>query len=99
MTRGTTPVLEFTIPFQTSLIKTCYVTFNQNGVTVLEKDKDHCEFSGTKITVTLTQEETLLFSSGDMVEIQIAIRTTDESAFRSEIKKVGVNRILKDGVI
>lgn len=37
MIRGTTPTLEFTMPFDTSLIAELYITITQNGATALEK--------------------------------------------------------------
>lgn len=37
MIRGTTPTLEFTMPFDISLIAEMYITLAQNGATVLEK--------------------------------------------------------------
>lgn len=37
MIRGTTPTLEFTLPFDTSLIAEMYITLTQNGTTMLEK--------------------------------------------------------------
>lgn len=38
MIRGTTPKLEFTLPFDTSLIAEMYITLKQNGTTILEKN-------------------------------------------------------------
>ena len=38
MIRGTTPTLEFTLPFDTSLIAKMYITMTQNGKTALEKN-------------------------------------------------------------
>ena len=46
MIRGTTPTLEFTLPFDTSLIAEIYVTMTQNGKTVLEKTLSDCNCSG-----------------------------------------------------
>ena len=37
MIRGTTPKLEFILPFDTSLIAEMYITLTQNGTTTLEK--------------------------------------------------------------
>lgn len=37
MIRGTTPTLEFTLPFDTSLIAEMYITLTQNGTTTMEK--------------------------------------------------------------
>jgi hypothetical protein len=42
MIRGTTPTLEFTLPFDTSLIAEMYVTIAQGEKTVLEKTLSDC---------------------------------------------------------
>jgi hypothetical protein len=50
------------------------------------------------ISVILTQEETLIFSAGD-VNVQARILTIDGYAFATPIKKLPINSILKDGVM
>lgn len=57
MIRGTTPTLEFTLPFDTSLIAEMYVTIAQGEKTVLEKTLSDCNCSGTSVSLTLTQED------------------------------------------
>lgn len=59
MIRGTTPTLEFTLPFDTSLIAEMYVTIAQGEKTVLEKTLSDCSCSGTSVSLALTQEDTL----------------------------------------
>lgn len=59
MIRGTTPTLEFTLPFDTSLIAEMYVTIAQGEKTVLEKTLSDCNCSGTSVSLALTQEDTL----------------------------------------
>ena len=44
MIRGTTPVLEFTLPFETDLLEEAYVTIAQRGTVVIEKSID--EYAG-----------------------------------------------------
>lgn len=101
MIRGTTPTLEFTLPFDTSLIAKMYITITQNGVATLEKTLSDCKCSGTSVSLTLTQEDTLGLrqqprSRGEM---QIRVRTTAGEALASDIMSVHVGRILKEGVI
>lgn len=60
MIRGTTPTLEFTLPFDASLIAEMYVTIAQGEKTVLEKTLSDCNCSGTSVSLTLTQEDKLL---------------------------------------
>lgn len=101
MIRGTTPTLEFTLPFDTSLIAEMYVTMTQNGITALEKTLSDCNCSGTSVSLTLTQEDTLRLQQQprSQAEIQIRVRTTAGEALASDIMSVYVGRILKEGVI
>ena len=101
MIRGTTPTLEFTLPFDKSLIAEIYVTMTQNGKTVLEKTLSDCNCSGTSVSLTLTQEDTLKLQQQprSQAEIQIRVRTTAGEALASDIMSVYVGRILKEGVI
>ncbi len=101
MIRGTTPTLEFTLPFDTSLIAEMYITLTQNGTTTMEKTLSDCNCSGTSVSLTLTQEDTLGLrqqprSQGEM---QIRVRTTAGEALASDIMSVYIGKILKDGVI
>ena len=51
------------------------------------------------VTVQLTQEDTLAFQNKGAVQIQIRLRTAAGDALASDIIKVDVGRVLKDGVI
>lgn len=101
MIRGTTPTLEFTLPFDTSLIAEMYITITQNGTTTLEKKLSDCNCSGTSVSLTLTQEDTLRLEQKPPLdgEMQIRVRTIAGEALASNIMRVSVGRILKDGVI
>ena len=99
MIRGTTPTLEFTLPFDTSLIAEIYVTMTQNGKTVLEKTLSDCNCSGTSVSLTLTQEDTLKLQQQPRSQAEIRVRTTAGEALASDIMSVYVGRILKEGVI
>ena len=101
MIRGTTPTLEFTLPFDTSLIAEMYVTMAQDGKTALEKTLSDCSCSGTSVSLALTQEDTLRLQQQprSLAEIQIRVRTTAGDALASDIMSVYVGRILKEGVI
>lgn len=101
MIRGTTPTLEFTMPFDTSLIAELYITITQNGATALEKTLSDCNCNDTSVSLTLTQEDTLRLeqkphSNGEM---QIRVRTVAGEVLASNIMSIYVGRILKDGVI
>lgn len=97
--RGTTPTLEFGLPFDTSLLAEAWVTLSQNDVVVLNKKLEDCKCDNRKLSVKLTQEETLKLSCDCKTEIQIRARALEGDALASDIITVNTNRILKDGVI
>lgn len=100
MRRGTTPTHTFTSDLDLRSAEVMYMTYKQNGKTILERDLDGIEVEEDKLTIRLTQEETLAFNSmGDEVEIQCRVRFPDDNAAASDILRVPVKRILKDGVI
>lgn len=99
MIRGTTPKLEFALPFDVDQIAESYITFVQNNSIVLDKALSDCQAEGNTLTVKLTQEETLKLSSGKAIEIQIRVRTKFDEALASNIIRVNTERILRDGVI
>lgn len=99
MIRGTTPLLEFTLPFETSLLAEAWVTLAQNEEVVLNKELEMCNCNGCTLSLKLTQEETLKLDCDCKTEIQVRVRTLEGEALASDIIKVGTDRILKDGVI
>lgn len=99
MIRGTTPTLEFSLPFGTDLIKEVYISFAQGVNIVLEKTLEDCVCSGEMLTVRLTQKDTLMFAHGMLVDIQLRVLTVNGEALASDIIRTSVERILKDGEI
>lgn len=100
MIRGTTPRHTFTIPFDTSLIKTGKVVYYQDGAVVLEKEIAHCSLDGNTITIKLTQEDTFAFNcSGGYVYIQIRLLTLEGDALASDEIRVEVRRCLDSEVL
>lgn len=101
MIRGTTPTLEFIMPFDTSLIAELYITITQNGATALEKTLSDCNCNDTSVSLTLTQEDTLRLEQKPYSdsEMQIRVRTVAGEVLASDIMSIYVGRILKDGVI
>lgn len=106
MRRGTTPTITLTVDKDVSDGWTLYATFRSGMHNVtLENDRmtielepsTETEGDKTLITVTLTQEETLSLGVGN-AEVQVrAIK--DSTAIATDIQRVDVGRILKDGVI
>lgn len=97
--RGTTPTLEFAIPFDTELIDEAFVTLSQNREVVIDKPLQDCECSENKLLVQLTQQETLSLACDCITEIQVRVRLKDGAAMASNIITVDTKRILKDGAI
>ena len=97
--RGTNPVNTFTLPFELISPQQVWLTYAQDDVIVIDKDKESIVVSGNTLTVHLTQDETLKLDHRKQVQIQIRILTADGVAIRSNIKEYSVSKILKDGVI
>lgn len=98
MRRGTTPTLTFTLPEEIDIAE-MYVTFSQNGKTVLEKSKDEVIIDGKIVVINLSQEDTLNFDDRATMKIQIRIRDISGNAMASDFIHARVDGILKDGVI
>lgn len=98
MKRGTTPTLTLTV--DADIVGwTVYASFRTNGkVYTFENDRLQmtAEDDVTTILLTLTQEETLAMHGSAEVQIR-AIK--DGTAIATDIQRVDVGRILKDGVI
>ncbi len=68
--RGTTPTLEFVLPFEKEKIQNVVLTFMQNGEKILSFEKDKMEVNTDELTeegtcnciVVLTEEDTLSFN-------------------------------------
>ena len=99
--RGTTPTHSFTLPEELKEVElsALYITYRQGGNTVLEKALSDVTVEAGVVTVQLTQEDTLAFQNKGAVQIQIRLRTAAGDALASDIIKVDVGRVLKDGVI
>lgn len=99
MIRGTTPTHTFTFSVDLSDVKDFVITYAQQGKIVLEKKKNDCSISENKIVVTLTQEETLAFDHGTMVEMQAKVLTTGGTVLASNIFTTHADRILNEEVL
>lgn len=99
MIRGTTPTLEFTLPFEVETLSALYVTFKQAGRTVAERTLQECRYEGKVLLVELSQDETLAFTAGQQVDMQIRVKFTSGKALASEIMTTSVQPVLKGGVI
>lgn len=98
MIRGTTPTLNFTLPFECSTITVCSIAFAQDETVVLEKTLTDCRMNGRVLSVELTEDETLLFDCKKTLEIQVRCGC-GAAKLASQIIFVDVGRILKDGCL
>lgn len=73
--QGTTPEHEFTLPFDTSLIKELRISYGQKGREVIVKYDEDCTYNDNVITVSLTQEDTFMFNSKLLVDVQFRVLT------------------------
>lgn len=99
MIRGTTPTLQFTMPFDTSILSCLYLTLAQRGATILEKCLDDCDCNGAEVTCKLTQADTLKINAKHPVDFQVRAKTVNDDALASQIVSLSAGRILKDGEI
>lgn len=97
--RGTTPTFQINLDFDSTLIKTFFITFVQNDEVVIEKDLSSADIKHDTIAVKLTQEETLALDDTKSLKVQVRVKLRDETAFANEIENIKVGSILKDGEI
>lgn len=101
MRRGTTPTLTFTTPYAADLIESGYLTFQQRGSNVLDLPLSDSTITvaDNAISVTLTQEQTLSFTTAAPCEAQIRAVLASGAAVASNIVQIPICAILKDGEI
>ena len=100
MRRGTTPTHKFKVPIDLTSAEVIYMTYKQpGGERLIEKETQDMQISEKEILIDLTQADTLALSTIGEVEIQCRARYPDGKAVASQIIKVPVKKILKEGVI
>lgn len=99
MRRGTTPIHTFTTDIDLTDAEVIYITYEQTGAVVMEKQKEDLTITADSISVKLTQEETLTFTLGKPVEMQIRAKFADGTAVASQVMQTKADVILKEGVI
>ena len=98
MYRGTTPTNIFNVDLDISDAEVIYITYKQDDTVVLEKTLSDITVEPKRLTVVLTQDDTLKLAPG-RVEIQIRARFRDSAAVASNIIKTTAEQILKEGRI
>ena len=101
MRRGTTPSLTFTTPYTADLITGGWISFMQHKKIILDIPLTDASVSieDRAITVTLTQDQTLLFDSTDLAKAQIRATLISGKAVASNIVAIPIGAIIKNGVI
>ena len=105
MYRATTPRHTFVFnvnPEET--FQTILITYAQDNEIVLEKGKEDLTFTASgesefEATLTLTQEETKLFSNKSSVKVQVRVLTYNGEAAASTKMTIPVNDVLNDEVL
>lgn len=104
--RGTTTTQSFIVQLDLDTISKVYITYVQNGRTIIEKTENDLIFNNIdkEIIVTLSQEDTLSFFpysnvGSDLILIQLRILTNDGNAYASSIIKERLTDVLKNGII
>lgn len=97
MIRGTTPSLRFELPFEAADIDEGFITIAQKGRPNLDIPISRCTVEENALILDLTQEETLGLRAS-LADVQIRIKMNG-SVLASNIVKVDVGAILKDGII
>lgn len=99
MFRGTTPTLEFVLPFNTDLLEDILMTVAQKNVPLINKTMTDAECSENTVIIKLEQADTLKLNDKYDAHVQLRVKTKNGDAFASDIFRVAVSQILKDGVI
>ena len=99
MRRGTTPTHTFSTDVDLSDSSVLYVTYEQNNGIIVEVDKSRCSINENSVVTSLTQEETLKFQDCGDVLIQIRAGWSNGKRVASNIMRVPIERVIKDGVI
>jgi len=83
MRRGTTPTLIFNVDIDLTSAEEFFITFKQDERTIVEKTKSECDIETDKITMYLTQEDILAFSTASRIRVQIRARFGNGDAVAS----------------
>ena len=96
---GTTPTHIFVLPVKTDQIKDVLIVYSQNDTEVFKKVTKDCSFDEEIVSVTLSQEDTLMLDHNSNVQIQIRVVSKGGVAYASRIFVVTAQQCLSEGVI
>ena len=95
ITRGATITNVFDVSIDLTDAVVLYITYKQYGRTVLEKQLEDCTVTQDKITVGLTQAESLKFAENKPVQIQIRATPVALAASATAAATVGPTLLSK----
>lgn len=101
ITRGTTPTITFTTPFNANMIVTGFITFTLRGKVIFDVDinDEAVTIENEAIKLKLTQEQTLMFNEDDVNKVQIRLLLTTNDAVASNEVEIPIGGILREGEI
>ena len=105
MRRGTNPTLTLKLTSKTgqsvdaSVLTDGFITFQQDGRTVIEKRLNECERTGNKVIVELTQKDTLRLDDSLSVRVQGKFKIASGKIIPTKIRQLSVSEILNEEVL
>lgn len=99
MYRLTTPTNRFIFPIDPQTCEIIRITYAQNDKVLLTKEKPDLSIKDNTVTVTLTQEETKIFSARSPVQVQVRALTFEGKALASPTFTREVGEVLDDGIL
>ena len=101
MYRGTTPTLTFKANFDLDTIINLTIVFKQGGEIKLKKYLQDCEVDTghKKISVTLSEDETIEFIPNKDLHIQMRIRFEDGTVISSKVMTIYIDDILEENIL
>lgn len=97
--RGTTPKIEFDLPYEESELEEVELTIAQKRAILFKKYKKDLSFDGKKASIRLSQEETLEIEKNLALQFQVRIKTADGIVRASEIESISPYDLLANEVI
>jgi hypothetical protein len=98
MIRGTTPTHTWVLPFDASLLKEVSITYSQNDENIIKKTEEDCTMEGNRISITLSQEDTLKLEPKVRTTVQLKVMTSNDSVMATKPKNISVSDIQDEEV-
>ena len=92
---GCTEDHRFLVPYAAEEVSSLFVTYQQSGVTVLEKTLSDCTIEDGQLVVTLNREETLQLQQLAAVRMQISGVLMDGTDFISDVVRTVTGEYLR----